>query len=302
MQPGERPAPRSARIASASSSVGTSAPVAHVAVLVAGEEQAAEGRVRAVQRAGPPHDRLVAGPGERDVGEAQVLAALLVDVPAAVSREPGPSHRRRRWSAGRPWRRRGRRPARRLVGDASSVPQVRAVDDGELEALAAVDGEDLHGLGVGLEAAAAVLVVGVLVGLGDPPAQPGVSAVAPRLLGVGRGVQQLADVAQVGQLALARRPGQDPRRAGARPASMVSSSDGHAAAAQHAAQPVQAASARPPSRARRRPRHLLGGPADEAGQGGRRARAIASVGRSSASSRRSHSRGRSAWRTRCRRR
>ena len=60
-----------------------------------------------------------------------------------------------------------------LVFLAVSLPQVRAVDDRELEPLAAVDGEDLHRLGVGLEPAAAVLVAGVLAGFVDPPPQPG---------------------------------------------------------------------------------------------------------------------------------
>jgi hypothetical protein len=57
---------------------------------------------------------------------------------------------------------------RRLVlGDVSGVPEVGAIDDGELEALASVDGKDLHGLGVGLQAPAAVLGVVLLTGLVD---------------------------------------------------------------------------------------------------------------------------------------
>ena len=48
-----------------------------VAVGVAGEQQPSERRVAAVPRAGPPDDGLVLGPGERDVGQPQVLAPLL---------------------------------------------------------------------------------------------------------------------------------------------------------------------------------------------------------------------------------
>ena len=59
-----------------------------------------------------------------------------------------------------------------LARRCSRLPQVRHVDDRELEPLAAVDGQHLHGLGVGLQPAAALLVARVAVGLGDPPAQP----------------------------------------------------------------------------------------------------------------------------------
>ena len=81
-----------------------------------------------------------------------------------------------------------------------------------------MDRQHLDRLGVGLEAAAALLVGRVLARLGDPPAQPAVSAVVPELLGRRRGVQQLADVAQVGQppLAVGRRAARaraGPRRA-----------------------------------------------------------------------------------------
>ena len=83
------------------------------------------------------------------------------------------------------------------------LPQVRVVDDRELEALAAVDRQDLDRLGVGLQAAAAVLVARVLVGLGDAPAQPRRPARSCRAARRRRGVQELADVAQVGQPPLA---------------------------------------------------------------------------------------------------
>ena len=58
-----------------------------VAVVVAGEQQPAERRVAAVPRARPPDDRLVLGARQRDVGEPQVLAALLDDVLLLVAFE-----------------------------------------------------------------------------------------------------------------------------------------------------------------------------------------------------------------------
>ena len=89
---------------------------------------------------------------------------------------------------------------------------------GELEALAAVDRQHLHGLGVGLQPAAALLVAGVVAGLGDPTAQPRGQRGNAELLARRRGVQQLADVAQVGQPALAVDVGEQPVRRVARPA------------------------------------------------------------------------------------
>ena len=51
-----------------------------VPLAVAREQQPGQRRVAAVEGARPPHDRLVLRARERDVGEPQVLAALLVDV------------------------------------------------------------------------------------------------------------------------------------------------------------------------------------------------------------------------------
>src|SRR5438445_6995817 len=48
----------------------------HVVLGVTREEQSSKRRITAVPGAGPPHDGLVLGAGRRDVGEAQVLAAL----------------------------------------------------------------------------------------------------------------------------------------------------------------------------------------------------------------------------------
>ena len=70
---------------------------------------------------------------------------------------PGPRSARRRSSARRPRRGRGRRRAARRR-DVAGLPQERVVDDRELEALAAVDRQHLHRLGVGLQPAAALLV------------------------------------------------------------------------------------------------------------------------------------------------
>ena len=64
-----------------SSSDGTAEPDdATLPVAVAREQQPRQRRVAAAERARPPHDRLVLRARQRDVGEPQVLAALLVDV------------------------------------------------------------------------------------------------------------------------------------------------------------------------------------------------------------------------------
>ena len=87
-----------------------------------------------------------------------------------------------------------------------------------------MDREDLDRLGVGLEPAAALLVARVLLGLGDPPPQPRGERGRPELLGRRGGVQQLADVAQVGQpplavgAARARAPAAPRRASPSRPA------------------------------------------------------------------------------------
>ena len=61
------------------------------------------------------------------------------------------------------------------LGILRGVPAVRNVDDRELEALAAVHGEDLHGSGVAVETADAVgrPAVGVVDPLFEPPRQCG---------------------------------------------------------------------------------------------------------------------------------
>jgi hypothetical protein len=63
---------------------------------------------------------------------------------------------------------------RRLVlVDVAGVPGERVVDERELEALAAMDGQHLHRLGVGVEPQGAILVGAVPVGVGDALPQPG---------------------------------------------------------------------------------------------------------------------------------
>ena len=105
-------------------------------------------------------------PGSRhgDVEQAQLLAALLAHLDLAVVLPTGdpvvvtlPADvDRARGSVVRVVEHDELRLGRR------AVPEERAVDDGELEALAAVDRQHLHGVGVGLESPAAILAVGVL--------------------------------------------------------------------------------------------------------------------------------------------
>ena len=116
---------------------------------------------------------------------------------------------RRRSCARRRWPGRGRTRLL-LAPDPGRLPQVGEVDDRELEALAAVDREHLHRLGVGLQPAAALLVAGLLLGGGDPLAQPAGQRGRAEPLGGRRRVQELADVAQVGQPPLAVDRGEQP--------------------------------------------------------------------------------------------
>ena len=231
----------------------------HGAVRLAREQQPAERRVAAVPRRHPPHDGLVLRPRQRHVREPQVLAALLHQLLALVpvevrALEPDVD-----------------RPAVAGVGvvegdrhagrDVARVPQVGVVDDGELEPLAAVDGQDLDRLLVGLQPAAAVLVARVLDGLGDPAPQPADQRGGAELLGGGRRVQQLGDVAHVGQRPLAvharedalGQPFAERDRLGQR---------GDAALPQHGRPLVQPAVDVLPRLVARR-RHALGAPAQE---------------------------------------
>ena len=183
----------------------------HVTVLVLGEAQAPERAVARVPRARPPDHRLVLGARERDVGEAEVLAAFVEHGALAVrlvllALEADVDHA----LVARVGVVVGDRLA--LVADPRRVPHERRVDDRELEALAAVDGEHLDGLGVGLQAARALLVGRVGGGVGDAAAQPARQRGGAELLVHGDRVQELGDVAQVGQPPLAVDGGQHPAR------------------------------------------------------------------------------------------
>ena len=88
------------------------APTTPVGVAV--EEQPGERRVLAVHGAGPPHDGLVAGPGQGDVEQAQVLAPPSSSSSFWWAAKLVALVRRRRWCAGCPLSGRGRR-ARPIV-------------------------------------------------------------------------------------------------------------------------------------------------------------------------------------------
>ena len=165
------------------------------------EQQPGERRPPAPERAGPPHDGLVARPGQRDVGEPELLAPLLGDVLVPVGVEAGAvpaADVDRAPVAGR----RVVEDGRFVLRDPPGVPEVRAVDDRELEALAAVDRQHLHGLRVGFQPAAAVLVGGVVGGVGDASLQPARQRGHPELFGHRFEVEELADVAEIGELAI----------------------------------------------------------------------------------------------------
>ena len=73
-----------------------------------------------------------------------------------------------------------------------------------------MDRQHLHRLAVRLQPPAAVLVGDVLAGLGDPAAQPRRQGGDPEPLGHRLAVEQLADVAEIGERALAVGTGEHP--------------------------------------------------------------------------------------------
>ena len=75
-----------------------------------------------------------------------------------------------------------------------------------------MDGQHLHRLAVRLQPPAAVLVGDVLAGLGDPAAQPRRQGGDAEPAGHRLAVEQLADVAQIGERALAVRTGEQAGR------------------------------------------------------------------------------------------
>ena len=87
--------------------------------------------------------------------------------------------------------------------DPGRMPQERAVDDRELEALAAMDRQHLDRLGVRFEPPSALLLTLVAIRVRDALGQPAAQRGDPESLGARGTVQQLREVAHVGQPALA---------------------------------------------------------------------------------------------------
>ena len=111
--------------------------------LAAGRGTAAGPRPGCCRR-GPPGDDLALGPGQRDVEQPQVLPGLLGPVAGEAARTgPGRTGRRRR---ARSRRVRGAGSCSRRIPPSSgrrrAVPGLGQVDDRELQALAAVHGQD----------------------------------------------------------------------------------------------------------------------------------------------------------------
>ena len=167
---------------------------------VASEQKPAQWRVSAVVRPRPPNDGLVAGAGESHIQQTQVFSPLLLLMkPLAVS-EPDTlasdvdcegvvvvrvvenRHRNLRLPA---------------------VPKKRAVDDGELEALAPVDREHLHGFCIGLEAKASILVVTIFAGLGNSSLQPARERGRSQILLDGGCMEEPADMQEIRHQTLA---------------------------------------------------------------------------------------------------
>ncbi len=119
-----------------------------VAVLVAREQQPPERRVAAVKARRPPQHDLVARSGQRDVGQPQVLAALLGDAQLAVCGELAAVQRNVDGPPVTGPRVMEEDRRLRVVGDPAGLPEKRHVDDWELQPLAAMDRQHLHGLGV----------------------------------------------------------------------------------------------------------------------------------------------------------
>ena len=154
----------------------------------------------------PPADDLGLGAGEGDVQQAQPLAGVLLLRAADVVGPPRSATADVHAAAAlvvvepRPLRLRDV-----AVGDGGQV------DDGVLEALARVDRHQLDGGRVAVETAGALQATAGAA-LGHLLAQPGQQRDQPVPLGEGGLVQGLADVAQVGQPAVAAHLGQHPGR------------------------------------------------------------------------------------------
>ncbi len=132
------------------------------------------------------------GPRQRDVQQAQVLAASLLDLHLLMTGKVVPlvpDVDRALLGVS------GVVEHRDVAGLGVAIPCVGAIDDGELETLAAVDGDHLDGVGVGLEPASPFLALRVALDVVDTPAQPGGQRGRAEPLGHAGLVEQLGHVA-----------------------------------------------------------------------------------------------------------
>ena len=148
----------------------------------------------------------VDGAGERDVEHAKALVLHLVLGQFARGGVEA------RLAAGMAF---GRQQVRRALSVAPGVsPHQRQEHDGEFQSLGAVQGHQLHAARVGLDAQLALLAVGRLAVLVQALfGQPGQQRVRAQAR-LGLLLQQFAQVAQVGEVALAAGVGQQARRRG----------------------------------------------------------------------------------------
>ena len=127
-----------------------------------------------------------------------------------------------------------------------------------------MDGEHLHRFGVGLESPAAVIDAGVLFRVVDGLVEPCGQRGDADLLGGDHGMEQLTDVADVGQLPLSLRSGQDPAGQTLAPADGLQQG-GHPPQAQHRRPAVETSVQHLPFGVGRT-RHLFRRPAEEQGE------------------------------------
>ena len=163
---------------------------------------------RRCRRRRPPRDDLALRPGQRDVEQPQLLAGVLGRGVRRRASQPGPplpadvEHP--------PAVRASCSRSVAAVGHFAAVPAERHVDDGELQALAGVHGEHLHGGGVGLQPPAAL--VGARRRRGRRSARPASrrARVSPSDSSTAAAVQHLRDVPQVGEQPLPADRGEQP--------------------------------------------------------------------------------------------
>ena len=162
---------------------------------------------RSVPGRSPPADHLGLGTGDRDVEKAQPLAALLVSPATHMVVPVGPTGTADGHAAVAVLVMEERS---RGLGDVA-VSEGGEVDDGVLQPLARVDGDQLYGGRVGVEPSGS-LDAPSGPALGDLPAQPGQHGHQPEPFGERHLVQSLADVPEVGELPLATDQGEHPGR------------------------------------------------------------------------------------------